>query len=327
MKSGSRLERTFAEGKFAVTAEIFPPRTPSVRLLHKRAEQVRDYLTAANLTDNQSATVRIASMAASRIVLDAGVEPVMQITCRDRNRMAIQADVIGAAALGIKNILCVTGDHQKFGDHPAARNVYDLDSMNLIQMLKTMRDDGRFHNGDAIRNRSASPVVPPEIFIGAAANPFGSPRHFRPYRLAKKIAAGADFVQTQPVYDLVVFREWLQKAGDLGLIEKVHIMAGITPVKSVDALCYMRDHVPGMHIPEATIRRMTGAADPEREGFEMALEMICAVKDLCGVRGIHLMAIGWEKVVPLLIEAANIVPEPVAVHRGDRPDAEIAGKD
>lgn len=308
MKCGSNLEKAFVSGHFAVTAEIFPPRTPSVRLLRKRADQYRHHLTAANLTDNQSATVRIASMAASRIVLDAGVEPIMQITCRDRNRMAIQADVIGAAALGVKNILCVTGDHQKFGDHPEARNVYDLDSMNLINMLKQMRDDGRFHNGDSIRNRSKSAIVPPEIYIGAAANPFGSPRHFRPFRLAKKIAAGADFVQTQPVYDIPLFTEWLQRIGDLGLTDKIYIMAGITPVKTLRALMYMRDNVPGMHIPDDVIQRMKGATDPEREGFEMAREIMEQVSDLPGVHGIHLMAIGWEKVVPSLIDSVGLKP-------------------
>jgi len=311
VKSGSILEKTFHAGKFAVTAEIFPPKTPSVRLLHKRAELYRNHLTAANLTDNQSATVRIASLAASRIVLDAGVEPVMQITCRDRNRMAIQADVLGAAALGIKNILCVTGDHQKFGDHPKARNVYDLDSMNLINMLKNMRDEGRFHNGEFIRNRKKSKVVAPEIFIGAAANPFGSPLHFRPYRLAKKINAGADFIQTQPVFDVKLFKKWLTGIADLGLSDKIFIMAGITPVKTLRALHYMRDNVPGMHIPENVIKRMKDADDPEKEGFAIARETIEIVKSLDGVHGVHFMAIGWESVVPDLIEATNIKIQPL----------------
>ncbi len=308
MKSGSILERALEQGQFVVTAEIMPPKTPSPALIQKRTLKMKDYLTAANLTDNQSGTVRISSVAASKIVLDCGVDPVMQITCRDRNRMAIQADVIGAAALGIRNILCVTGDHQMFGDHPETKNVFDIDSLSLIRMLKRMRDDGIFQNGQPIRNRKKSRVVAPQIFIGAAANPFGSPQAFRPYRLLKKVRSGADFVQTQPIFDVSLFKEWLDKVRELGGSEELFILGGITPVKSARALHFMKENVPGVHIPDTSIKRMESAADQEEEGFNMACELIRELQNLDGVHGVHLMAIGWEKIIPKIVNHLRLNP-------------------
>ncbi len=310
MKSGSRLEQLLQAGQTVVTAEIMPPKTPSAHLLQKKARAMKGYITAANLTDNQSAMVRMSSLASSKIVMDAGIEPIFQITCRDRNRLAIQSDVIGAAALGIKNILCVTGDHQKFGNHPHSKNVYDMDSIQLIHTLKIMRDEGRFQNGEFIRNRLKSKIKPPEIFIGAAANPFGHPSDFRPLRLKKKVAAGADFIQTQPVFDLPVFLNWHKRVLELGLLEQTALLVGITPVRSVRALRYMDECVPGMHIPPEIIRRMSRADDMEQEGYQLARETIEQIRTLPGVRGIHLMAIGWEKIVPILVDDLQLHPAP-----------------
>lgn len=308
MKSGSLLEQALINGHFAVTAEIMPPKTPSASSITKKAELMRPFIDAANVTDNQSAVVRLASMAASRILIESGVEPVMQITCRDRNRMAIQSDVLGASALGIRNILCVTGDHQRFGNHPESKNVYDMDSIQLIRMLKRMRDDGLFQNDEPIANKKNGAPVPPEIFIGAAANPFAFPREYRPLRLIKKVNAGADFIQTQPIFDIDVFRKWVERIIELGIADRCHILAGLTPVRSVTALQYMRDHVPGMHIPEPVIQRMQGASDMEREGFEMAIETCREVIGMPGVHGLHIMAIGWEKIVPEIITALGLTP-------------------
>lgn len=308
LKSGSILETALTAGHFVVTAEIMPPKTPSASLIGKKAEMMRQFIDAANVTDNQSAVVRLASMAASRILLDNGIEPVMQITCRDRNRMAIQSDVLGAAALGIKNILCVTGDHQRFGNHPESKNVYDMDSIQLIRMLKRMRDDGRFQNEEPITNKKNGTPVPPRIYIGAAANPFAYPREYRPLRLIKKVNAGADFIQTQPIFDGGIFRKWVERIREIGISDNCHILAGITPVRSVSALIYMRDHVPGMYIPESVIARMQGASDMEREGFEMAIETCRDVIGMEGIHGLHIMAIGWEKVVPEMITELGLRP-------------------
>ncbi len=309
MKSGSLLERAIRSGQFVVTAEITPPRTPDPLLVQKRTNAYRGYLVAANLTDNQSASVRMSSLSTSKLVLDAGIEPIMQITCRDRNRLAIQSDVIGASALGIRNILCVSGDHQKFGDHPAAKHVFDLDSVSLIDMLRHMRDDCMFQNGDPIRNIQKGKQMAPPIYIGAAANPFGSPRQYRPFLLQKKMLAGADFVQTQPVFDIDQFAEWLDAIRNLGVTDRVAVLAGITPVKSVRALIHMRDNVPGIHIPESVVLRLKSASDPEQAGFELAKETMEQLKQMNGIQGIHIMAIGWEKVVPDLIDAVGIKPD------------------
>jgi 5,10-methylenetetrahydrofolate reductase len=308
VKSGSLLESIVSNGGFAVTAEIMPPKIPSSEILLKKAAALKGCITAANLTDNQSAVVRMSSVVCSKIVMDAGIEPVMQITCRDRNRMAMQSDVLGAAALGIKNILCVTGDHQKFGNHPESRNVFDIDSIQLIYMLKRMRDDGVFQNNEPIQSTRKTPVVPPLIFIGAAANPFGTPRAYRPYRLLKKIEAGCDFVQTQPVFDIGIFKEWAGKIVDLGIPERAAILAGITPVKSAKALIYMRDNVPGIHIPPEIIKRMESATDQEQEGYRIAFEFIEQIRQIPGIRGLHLMAIGWETIVPQLMSDLHINP-------------------
>jgi len=306
MKSGSGLETLIRENKFVITAEIMPPKTPNSSILKKKTNYVLGAVTAVNLTDNQSAMVRMSSMIASKIVMDAGIEPVMQITCRDRNRLAIQSDVLGASAIGIKNILCVTGDHQCFGNHPDAKNVYDIDSIQLLRMLKNMRDKGCFQNNTPIKNRKKGELFKLPLFIGAAANPFGYPRKFRPYRLLKKVNAGADFIQTQPVYNMNAFKDWLQRIIDLGLHERTAILAGITPVRSAQALIFMNEKVPGMYIPDDVIKRMKQAEDPKMEGFNIAKETIQELCKLPGISGIHFMAIGWEKIVPKLIKTCNL---------------------
>ncbi len=310
LKSGSRLERLFARGEFVITGELGPPRSVELEVIDKKVAHLKGYVDAANVTDNQTAIVRVSSIAVSKMLLDRGLEPVAQITCRDRNRIAIQSDVLGAYALGIRNILCLTGDHQTFGDHPTARHVFDLDSIQLIWVLKRMRDEKRFAGGEEIRNGKKAPIVAPEIFIGAAANPFADPFEFRVIRLAKKVKAGADFIQTQIVYDMDRFKEWLKRARDMGLTEKTKILPGITPLKSVGMAKYMKNKVAGVTIPDAFIDRISKAEKASEEGIKIAVEQIQELQQLDGVAGIHLMAIEWEHRVPEIVERAGLLPRP-----------------
>jgi methylenetetrahydrofolate reductase (NADPH) len=233
-----------------------------------------------------------------------GVEPVMQIVCRDRNRIAIQSDVLGAVTLGIGNILCLSGDHQKLGNHPEAKGVFDIDSTQLIQTLKNMRDERKFINGDEVKGE-----VP--LFIGAAANPFADPFELRVARLAKKIKAGADFIQTQAVYDVAKFARWMEMVTERGLDKKTHILAGVIPIKSAGMARYMRDNVAGVNIPDEVITRMEKTENAEEEGARIALEIIEQLKKMPGVHGIHIMAIGWEKKVPEIVERAGLLPRPI----------------
>jgi len=239
------------------------------------------------------------------IVIQEGLEPNFQMVCRDRNRLAMQGDILGVYAHGIRNILCLTGDHQQFGDHPKTKGVFDIDSIQLLNMVKTMRDEGKFLNGVEIDE-------PPKMFIGAAANPFGEPFEWRVYRLAKKIEAGADFIQTQCIYNMEKFREWIHQANDMGLTEKVYILAGVTPLKSVGMAKYMKTSVPGLDVPDEYIERLQKvdkkkAAD---EGIKIACEQIEEFKGMKGVVGVHLMAIEWEHRVPEIAERANVLPRP-----------------
>jgi len=307
MKSASRLERTLAAGHFAVTAELGPPQNADPENIRKKARYCLGKVEGANITDNQTAIVRMSSIAAGAIALSCGVEPVIQMVCRDRNRIAMQSDILGAAALGCKNILCLSGDHQKFGNHPQAAGVYDLDSMQLIHMVRRMRDDQQFLSGDPIKE------CPPRMFIGAAANPFADPLSFRITRLAKKIAAGADFIQTQCIFDLERFELYMKMVVDRGLHEKVYILAGLTPVRSERALQYMKDEVPGMSVPDSLIARMAAVKDADakkEEGIAICLETIERVRRIEGVRGIHLMPIGWESITPVILERAGLLPRP-----------------
>ena len=310
LKSESRLEKVLAAGHFAVTAELGPPKSADADFVRKNAKYLKGVVDAVNITDNQTAIVRMSSIAAGVIAKECGLEPLIQITCRDRNRLAIQADVLGAAALGINTILCLTGDHQSFGNHPGSKNVCDMDSLQLVDMLRTMRDDKRFQCGDEIKNSKKAPVVEPRIFIGAAANPFGDPFEFRVIRLAKKVKAGADFIQTQCIYDMERFKEWMTQVRDRGLHEKTAILAGITPLKSARMAEYMRDNVAGLSVPDYYIERLHKAEDAKAEGEAIAVEQMQELKDIRGVRGIHIMAIAGEKSVAGLAERAGFLPRP-----------------
>ena len=310
MKSGSNLERVFTSGHFAVTGELGPPKSADTKAVVKKAGYLKGYVDAANITDNQTAIVRLSSIAGGVLALRQGIEPVIQMTCRDRNRIAMQSDILGAYALGLRNLLCLTGDHQKFGNHPTAKNVFDIDSIQLVQMVKTMRDEKIFQCGEEVRNTPKAKVVEPRMFIGAAANPFGDPFAFRVVRLAKKVAAGADFVQTQCIYDMERFREWMKQVRDRGLDKQVYIMAGVTPLKSAGMARYMRDQVPGLSVPNHLVKRMKGAGNAVEEGIEICVEQIQEFREMEGIAGVHLMAIEWEQKVSEIVERAGLLPRP-----------------
>ncbi|HIE53389.1 MAG TPA: methylenetetrahydrofolate reductase [Armatimonadetes bacterium] len=310
MKAGSHLEKVLASGEFAVTAELGPPKSADVQVVVEKAQILAGYVDAVNITDNQTAIARMSSIAAAKLALEQGVEPVMQMVCRDRNRLALQSDILGAYALGIHNILCLTGDHQTFGNHPTAKNVFDLDSIQLVQLVRQMRDEGKFLCGEEIRNRKRDPIVAPRMFIGAAANPFADPLPYRVVRLAKKVKAGADFIQTQCIYDLARFKEWLDRVCERGLHEQVYILAGLTPLKSAGMARYMRDKVAGITVPDEIIKRMEAAKEPAEEGIQICVEQIAELREMEGIAGVHLMAIEWEQQVPTIVERAGLLPRP-----------------
>ena len=273
--------------------------------IRKKAGYLKGITDMVNITDNQTAVVRMASWAAALIAIQEGLEPNFQMVCRDRNRIAMQSDILGAYAHGIRNMLCLSGDHQQFGNHPFTKGVFDIDSIQLVQMVKRMRDDKKFLNGDDIDGA-------PQLFIGAAANPFAEPFEWRVHRLAKKISAGADFIQTQCVYDMKMFREWMKQASDMGLTEKVHILAGVTPLKSAGMARYMANNVSGITIPDDIIDRMAKAPKGAgaEEGIKICLEQIEEMKQIKGLHGVHLMAIEWEHRVPEIAERAKLLPRP-----------------
>jgi len=305
MKAGSNLEKVLTKGIFAVTGELGPPRGADLDAIREKAKHLVGMVDAVNITDNQTAVVRMSSWAASLIAIQQSLEPNYQMVCRDRNRIAMQSDILGAYTLGIRNMLCLSGDHQTFGDHPYSKKVFDIDSMQLISMVKKMRDDGKFLNGQEI-------TKPPRMFIGAAANPFGDPYEFRVFRLAKKIEAGADFIQTQCIYNMNRFREWMKQANDMGLTEKIYILAGVTPMKSLGMARYMQKNVPGMDVPDEIIKRIEGVDKKKQaaEGIKMCCEQIEEFKEMKGVAGVHLMAIEWEHRVPEIVEQAKLLPRP-----------------
>ncbi|KPK19643.1 MAG: methylenetetrahydrofolate reductase [Dehalococcoidia bacterium SG8_51_3] len=304
MKAGTKLERILTGGKFAVTAEAGPPKGTSAEAVRKKGELLRHCCDAVNVTDNQTAIVRMSSVAGCLILKQQGIEPVMQMVVRDRNRLALQGDVLGAVALGIGNILCLSGDHQKFGNHPGAKGVFDIDSIQLLQALKMMRDEKKFISGEDV-----SGEVP--VFIGAAANPFADPFEYRVNRLAKKIKAGADFIQTQAIYDVPRFAQWMAMLTERGLDKQVHIMAGVIPIRSAGMARYMRDYVPGVAVPDEIVTRMEKSEAPKEEGVKIILEIIEKLKEMPGVHGIHIMAVGWEDIVPEVVQKSGLMPRPV----------------
>ena len=301
MSVGSNLEKALESGHFVATAELGPPKSADEAVIREKAQILKGHVVAVNITDNQTAIARMASMAAAAIALQEGIEPIMQMTCRDRNRLAICSDVLGASALGIRNLLCLTGDHPTFGNHPESKPVFDLDSIQLAYMVRRMRDEKQFLNGEAID-------VPPQLFVGAAENPFADPFGFRAIRLAKKVAAGVEFIQTQLVYNVPKFAEWMVQVRDRGLHEKVFILAGVGPLKSLGAARYMRNNVPGIDIPDDIVQRLSAVPRKQvrEEGIKICVDLIQQIKEIPGVAGVHIMAIEWEEAVPNIVEAAGL---------------------
>jgi methylenetetrahydrofolate reductase (NADPH) len=273
-------------------------------VIQRKGELLKFCCDALNVTDNQTAIVRMSSMSGCVLLNELGVEPVLQMVVRDRNRLALQSDLVGAAALGIRNVLCLSGDHQRFGNHPTSKGVYDIDSIQFLQMVRNMRDEHRFINGEEFTGDTP-------FFIGAAANPFADPFEFRVTRLAKKINAGADFIQTQGIFDMPKFVEWMRMVTDRGLDEKAHILAGLIPMKSVGMARYMANNVSGLSLPKELVERMADAKDPKEEGIKICLELIDEIKEVEGVHGIHIMAVAWEDIVPRIVEEAGLMPRPI----------------
>ncbi|MBI2914967.1 MAG: methylenetetrahydrofolate reductase [Firmicutes bacterium] len=299
----SRLHALIEEGHFVVCAEMAPPKGADPAAVSRKAAYFRDVVDAVNTTDNQSAAVRMSSQAAAALLVREGIEPIMQMTCRDRNRLGLQGDVLGAAALGVRNILCLTGDHQRLGDHPGAKGVFDLDSLQLIRTVRTLRDQGKLLSGDPVK-------PPPGVFVGAVENPFADPFEFRATRLAKKVAAGAEFIQTQAVFDIARFSRWMAMVRDMGVHERAAILAGVLPPRSPKVLNYMKREVSGVSIPDELIRRMESAAKPDEEGISICCELIERLREIPGVRGIHLMPVNWESVTPEIAKRAGLLPRP-----------------
>jgi methylenetetrahydrofolate reductase (NADPH) len=304
-KTPSKLEKILAAGHLAVTSECGPPRGSDGDVITKKAEMIKDYVDAINITDNQTSVTRLCSLAAVIRLKLMGLEPILQMVTRDRNRIALQSDILGAASFDIHNILCLSGDHQSFGDSPQGQNVFDLDSIQLIQTVRHMRDEGKFLGEDEIKR-------PPQMFVGAAANPFADPFEIRVRRLAKKIAAGVEFIQTQCIYNLDKFELWMKQARDLGLHEKVYILAGVTPFKTAGMAKYMKNRVPGMDVPDEVVERMSGVPKEKQpeEGINICVESIQRLKEVEGVRGFHVMAIEWEEMVPEIVKRSGLHPRP-----------------
>lgn len=302
-RTDGKLERALRAGQFAVTAELNPPDSADPQGIYDAALILADAVDAINTTDASGANAHLSSLGASSLLLQAGYEVVMQMSCRDRNRIALQSDLLAASALGVKNVLCLTGDDVGAGDQPDAKRVFDFDSMHLLQTARTMRDQGMFLSGRRIS-------VPPRLFLGAAENPFAPPLDWRAERLAKKVEAGAEFIQTQYVFDVEVFREFMARVRDLGLLERVHILAGVGPLKSPKAAEFMRTRVPGVVIPDAYVERMKKTPQERwrEEGMEICIEIIEQVREMEGVSGIHIMAYRQEEVVAEIVQRVGLFP-------------------
>lgn len=305
MKSGSRLEQVLRSGAFAVTGELGPPKSGNPEVVREKARLLKGHVDAVNITDCQTAIVRMSSIGAGLLTLSEGVEPVIQMTCRDRNRIGMQSDLLGATAMGLKNLLCLTGDHQKFGNHAGAKGVFDMDAIQLLGMVRDMRDGKKFQCGEAIKSHE------PRLFLGCAANPFAGPNEqYRAARLAKKVMNGADFVQTQIIYNVERFAKFMAAVRDLGLHEKVYILAGVTPPRSLGMARYMKSSVPGLDVTDEVIKRMQGAKDKEEEGINICVDIINQVREIAGVAGVHIMAIEWESAVAEIVKRAGLAERP-----------------
>jgi methylenetetrahydrofolate reductase (NADPH) len=301
----SHLHRLLLSGEFVVTAEMQTSDSADPTHVIGLAETLRGTVDAVNCTDNSAAHTHIAPMAAARLLIEDGLEPVMQFVCRDRNRLALQADLLGAAALGVRNVVCMTGDDVSAGDHPEARPIYDIDSIHLIRTARIMRDEGRYLSGRALTHA-------PGFLIGAVENPFAPPLEFRPMRLGTKIEAGAEFVQTQICFNLDKLRLFMARCGELGLLDHVWVLVGVFVPNSARGARYLRDHVPGVDVPDRVIERMDAAPrdDQKAEGIAIALEIVEAVRQIPGVSGIHLMTINHEEAIPRVVEGAGLLPRP-----------------
>jgi len=298
--SPGRLERVLRSGAFAVTTELAPPDSADPEDVYLRARVFDGHVDAINATDGSGANCHMSSVAVSALLTRVGYAPVMQISCRDKNRIVIQGDILGAAAMGVCNILCLTGDGVQAGDHPQAKPVFDLDSISLLAIGATMRDEHRFQSGRRITHA-------PRVFLGAAENPFVAPVEWRPHRLAKKVAAGAQFIQTQYCFDIPLLRRFVDTAGELGLLDKVFLLPGVGTLPSAKTAEWMRRHVPGVHIPDAIIRRLAGAAKPRQEGITIAVELLQQLREIRGVAGVHIMAYKMEEFVPEIVRRSGVL--------------------
>lgn len=301
MTTYSTFQRRLAAGQIVVTGEVAPPKGAAPAALEKLALGLRDSVDAINLTDNQRGIARMSALGAGMIVRQLGLEPIVQMTCQHRNRIALQADVLSGAAFGVHNFLCMTGDHPKIGDHPDTKNVLDLNSFQLIKMLRTLRDEGQFHSGVALSEA-------PQFFVGGVTNP----NIERVARLERKIQHGAEFVQTQILFDLERFKQWMADVRAAGLHQQAHILAGVMVVRSASSVRFLRDHLPGSRVPEWVVARMERASDPEHEGIQIAAELTQELLAIEGVRGIHLMSVGWTRAIPHVVRQAGLFPRPPA---------------
>jgi methylenetetrahydrofolate reductase (NADPH) len=304
MATYSTFQRRLQAGQIVVTGEVAPPKGAARVTLEKLAGAMRGHVDAINLTDNQRGVGRMSALGAGFILRQMGIEPIVQMTCQHRNRIALQADVLSGAACGIENFLCMTGDHPKIGDHPDAKNVLDLNSFQLILALRAMSDEGHFQSGSRL-------VEPPQFFLGGVSNP----NIERVARLEKKIQSGAEFIQTQIIFDVERVREWMADARAAGLHQQAYILGGVMVIRSAQSAHFLRDHLPGSRVPEWVVERMARAANPEQEGVRIAAEVAQDLLAIEGVRGVHIMSVGWTKAIPWVIEAAGLLPRPPAPPR------------
>ena len=312
--SPGRLERILRAGQFAITTELAPPDSADPEEVYQRAKIFDGYVDAINATDGSGANCHMSSVAVCALLTRIGYAPVMQISCRDKNRIAIQGDILGGAAMGVCNILCLSGDGVQAGDHPQALPVFDLDCMSLLTTARTLRDEQRFLSGRKL-------TYPPRVLLGAAANPFAPPLEWLAERLAKKVDAGAQFIQTQYCYDVPLLQQYMQRVEDLGLIGKVFLLVGVGPLRSAKTAEWMRKNVPGLHIPDAIIKRLAGAQDQAREGRELCIEIIQQLREIRGVSGVHIMAYRQEESVPEIVERSGVLAGRVPWYPGRDPQS------